>query len=300
MKNIVAAALLFAAQVAWAQGLPGQYPARPVHMVVAFAPEHSAGSIARAMQPRLVELLGQSLIIDNVPGRDGANAAEFVAKAASDGYVLLFAAGHTVVVNRIYGKLAVNPLQDLIPVTLLGKVQGSLLVRRAIQANDFSQLVGYAETNPRMLRFGLPQGLTASWVAMLELMQLGSMKMLCREYEDAFDAANALAKEQIDLMVGFGAPASHAMKSGRVKTIDYPPPGIALWLGLFVPAGTPREVVNRIHQAAVQTVRSQDVADKLMSMHLTPAADESVETFSVFLKQETQRWTDVVRKAEIQ
>jgi tripartite-type tricarboxylate transporter receptor subunit TctC len=312
MRRWLAAGLaaLFSS-VALAQG----FPERPVKIIVPLTPGGSPDTIARAISAGLQ--WPQPVVVENRPGGSQNIGADLVAKSAPDGHTWLLAPDNVFSVNPYLGKQPFEPLSDFIPVTLLARIQFLLVVHPSLPVNSVQDLVAYAKSHPGELNHGSsgngsPQHLGA---AMLQLMT--GTKMNHVPYKGAAPAVADLLPGRIQVWIGAANTLLPHIKEGKLKllastaparfpnlgdtpTIGESVPGYALdpWLGLFVPAKTPAEIVNRIHADVVKVINAPDLKSKLAAQGIMIETSSPAE-FMRSIKEDSLRWGKVIKEAGI-
>ena len=297
--------------------LPQGFPERPVRIIVPLTPGGSPDTIARALAQGLQGVWTQPAVVENRTGGSQNIGSDLVAKSAPDGYTWLLAPDNVFSVNPHLGKPPFDPLTDFIPVTLLARIQFLLVVHPSLPVNSVPELVAYAKSRPGELNHGSsgngsPQHLGA---AMLQLMT--GTKMNHVPYKGAAPAVADLLPGRIQVWIGAANTLLPHIKEGKLKllassaparfpnlgdtpTIGESVPGYALdpWLGLFVPAKTPGEVVSRIHGEVVKIVNAPDLKAKLAAQGIMIETNSPAE-FARAIREDNARWGKVIREAGI-
>jgi tripartite-type tricarboxylate transporter receptor subunit TctC len=293
------------------------FPERPVRIIVPLTPGGSPDTIARAIASGLQGVWPQPVVVENRPGGSQNIGADLVAKAAPDGHTWLLAPDNVFSVNPHLGKPPFDPLTDFIPVTLLARIQFLLVVPSSLPVNSVNELVAYAKARPGELNHGSsgngsPQHLGA---AMLQLMT--GTKMNHVPYKGAAPAVADLLPGRIQVWIGAANTLLPHIKEGKLKllassaptrfpnlgdtpTIGESVPGYALdpWLGLFVPAKTPAEVVKRIHAEATKIVNGPELKSRLASQGIMIETNSPAE-FARAIREDNARWGKVIKEAGI-
>lgn len=298
--------------------VPGDYPLRPVRLLVPFAPGGGADALARILTPKLTEAMGQQWVVDNRGGAGGNIAAETVARATPDGYTVFMGFSTVLTVNPSLYKLAFNMEKDLQPVTLLATAQYILVVHSGVPANSVKDLIAVLKQKPKSLNFasagvGSPLHLAA------ELFQRrAGVQMVHIPYKGGGPAAAAILGGEAHVLFGSVASSLPHVKSGRLKALattglkrskvapDLPTmeeagfPGfdVTTWYSLMVPAGTPASVVKRIHDEAVKALQRPDVQQMMAGQGLD-AETSSPQELAARIKSEGKTWAEVIKSAGI-
>jgi tripartite-type tricarboxylate transporter receptor subunit TctC len=291
------------------------FPERPVRIIVPLTPGGSPDTIARAISATLQ--WPHAVVVENRPGGSQNIGADLVAKSAPDGHTWLLAPDNVFAVNPHLGKQPFDPLADFIPVTLLARIQFLLVIHPSIPAGSVQELIAYAKAKPGELNHGSsgngsPQHLGA---AMLQLMT--GTKMNHVPYKGAAPAVADLLPGRIQVWIGAANTLLPHTREGKLKllassaptrfpnlgdapTIGETVPGYALdpWLGLFVPAKTPAEIVKRIHADVVKAVNAPELKSRLASQGIMIETNSPAE-FARAIREDNARWGKVIKEAGI-
>ena len=317
MKNagavIWAVALLCAASGACAQG----YPAKPIRIVVGFPPGGGNDIIARMVGAKMQENWGQPVVIDNRPGANSIIAAEFVAKSAPDGHTLLVNATGGMSVNPVlYTKLPYDSLKDFVAISMVGSFPLALVVHPSVPANSVQELVAYAKANPGKLNYS--SGSTAFQVASEMFKQMTGTDLRHIPYKGSAASITAVMAGEVQMTIVDTPPLVSQIRAGKVKAVavtsakrasampELPTiaesgvPGyeMVLWIGVFAPAGTPRDVAEKLNAEVVRIVRLSDIREKLDAMGVEPLGNTQ-EQMAEWMRREIAKYGPVVRAANI-
>src|SRR6266849_7061919 len=283
--TIRALVLLCAATAAWAQ----TYPAKPIRIVVGFPPGGGNDIIARLVGAKMQENWGQPVVIDNKPGANSIIAAEFVAKSAADGYTLLVNGTGGMSVNPVlYTKLPYDSLKDFVPLSMVGSFPLVLVVHPSVPANSVRELIAYAKANPGKLNYS--SGSTAFQVASEMFKQMTGADIKHIPYKGSAASIAAVMAGDVQMTIVDTPPLVPQIKGGKVKALavtsakraaamsELPTiaesgvPGyeMVLWIGVFAPAGTPRDVAEKLNAAVVRVVKLPEVRETLDAMGVEP------------------------------
>jgi tripartite-type tricarboxylate transporter receptor subunit TctC len=294
------------------------FPDRPVTIVVPFAPGGANDVVIRAIQQPLAEALGQPIVIENRGGAGGSVGASYVARARPDGYTLLMAATGFVVNPSLYDKVQYDPLKDFDAVAELTTFPVIYTVLPDMGVNTLQEFITYAKQRPGTLNYSTPGAGTLPHLA-AELLKLNTgIEMVHIPYPSAAQAAQALlsktvdvasvsisvAKPQIDAGTFIGLAVSGAERWPELPDV----PSIAeagvpaaladTWQGLMVPAGTPKDAIDRLARATIEVVRRQDVRERLLKAGFHATGRGPVD-FRKRIVEEVPRWKTVIEKARI-
>ncbi|HZS69521.1 MAG TPA: tripartite tricarboxylate transporter substrate binding protein [Burkholderiales bacterium] len=311
--------LLLAVLAAPLLALAQAYPSKPVHMIIPFAPGGASDFVGRIMQPKLGELLGQPIIVENKPGAAGSIGAEVAAKAAPDGYTIFLGNVGSVSINPgVYPKLSINPVKDFIAVTQVVDVPSILIVHPSLPVNNVKELVAYATANQGKLNFASPGSGSLDRLEMELFRKLNALDMVHVPYKGGAGPATAgLMGGETNLMFATAASAMPGVKSGRLKPLavtstkridtlpevptvaeaGFPDLKAGSWQGIFVPTGTPREVVDRLFSVATQVMKEPEVVGRLKNGGAESVTSASPAEFQKFVAAETERWARIAKEA---
>jgi tripartite-type tricarboxylate transporter receptor subunit TctC len=294
------------------------FPERPVKIIVPLTPGGSPDTIARSIAAGLQGVWPQPVVVENRPGGSQNIGSDLVAKSAPDGHTWLLAPDNVFAVNPHLGKPPFDPLTDLAPITQLARIQFLLVVHPSLPVSSVKDLVFYAKSRPGELNHGSsgngsPQHLGA---AMLQL--LTGTKMNHVPYKGAAPAVADLLPGRIQVWIGAANTLLPHIKEGKLRLLastaatrfpnlgDTPTvaeagvPGYALdpWLGLFVPAKTPPQVVSRIHAETTKIVNAPELKSRLASQGIMIETNSPAE-FARAIREDNARWGKVIKEAGI-
>jgi tripartite-type tricarboxylate transporter receptor subunit TctC len=296
------------------------YPTRPVTIVVPFAAGGGTDLLARMIGARLEQRLGTTFIIDNKPGAGAVIGANFVAKAAPDGYTLLMATSTPMAINAtLHKSLPYDPGTDLIPIAAVAEVPFILVVNPSLPINSVQALIQYAKDNPGMLSFG-SSGPGAPHHLFMELFKsMTGTDMTHIPYKGTLPALNDVIAGHIPLMFCDFAPAVAQFQAGKVRPLgistrtripavgDIPTideagvPGFeaAAWQMLVAPAKTPRDIVERLHAETKSILDLPEIKEQIVRGGLVSMPNPSVDALQSYVRSEIVRWGKIVRQAGI-
>ena len=273
---------------ALAQSAP--YPSKPIRMIIPLAAGSAVDNAARVLSQKMAEGLGQPIVIENVPGSSGLIGAERVARAAPDGYTMGgFNDSVLTMIPHIYPKMPWNALTDFAPLSLVATIEWGLVVKTDSPLRNVGELIQNARNTPGKLNYSSGGNGSPQHIAMALLASKASLQMLHVPYKGATPAAVAVASGEVDAaMQGLGTVTS-LIQSGKLKLLavstpkrmaQYPAvptvdesglPGYFFnsWFATVLPAGTPADIVNRLHAAMTQALADGPTRDKLVGFGLT-------------------------------
>jgi tripartite-type tricarboxylate transporter receptor subunit TctC len=294
-----------------------EYPSRPVRLVVAFTPGGTTDFVARLLADKMKNALGQSVIVENKPGANGAIGAEYVARSEPDGYTLFFTTVGAVAINPAFRKdLTYDPVADFAPVGMAVKNSTMVVVRANLEAHSAKELVALVKQRP--VTVGVT-GIGSISHLGLELFQSAAgIKFQHVPYRGAAHAITDLIGSQLDGIVADVPTVLTQVRAGKIKALgatslersdvlpDVPtlveqgfPDTIAdQWAAVLAPAKTPPPIVAKLNAAMLAALNDPDMRAKLAQSGVTPAPS-SPDQFARYLKDEIERWTKVIREKGI-
>ena len=293
------------------------YPARPIRIVVPTAPGGAPDVVARYLAPRLTEVLGHPFFVENRAGANAMIGADVVAKSPPDGYTWLFGTGQNTVNPSTMKKIPHDIVEDFAPVSLVFHASYLLTVHPGVPAKSVKELIALARAEPDKLNFGSGGTGSAAHLSAELFKMMTGVRMVHVPYKGVGLALGDLLSGHIDLMFPAIASAVPYHRSGRLRglgvtsphrhpsvpevpTIAETVPGFESrsWIGVLVPAGTPREIVARANAAIVKIVNTPEVRQTLIVQGADPETD-TPEAFGKFIRNEVARAARVVKAAGI-
>jgi tripartite-type tricarboxylate transporter receptor subunit TctC len=308
-----AALLLLAASLVVAAEEAG-YPTKAIRLVVPFPPGGGADILARTVMPRVAQALGKPIVIDNRPGAGGNVGAEIVAKAAPDGYTLLYGTNGTHAINAsLYRNLRFDPVKDFVPVSRMTAIAAMLIVNPQVPANSVDELIRHAQANPGKVNFASAGNGTTSHLAGELLKTMTGIDIVHVPYRGGALAVTDLVSGQVQMMIDVMPNAYPLAKDGRARglavssatrhpgapelpTIAESVPGFeaSAWDGIFAPAGTPAPVVARLNAAIREALEDPQIAAALRARGAQPTPN-SPEAFARHIAESAEKWARAVR-----
>lgn len=315
MQAIVALCFAFAAAAAAAQ----DFPSRPVHVVVPYPPSGNVDITARTLEPALKEALGQAIVIDNRAGAGGIVGTAYAVKAPADGYTLLLGSSATITAGpAVFKHLGYDPLKDLVPVGSIQSVPIVLTVAPKTRAGSFAEFVRLARENPGRVSIASAGTGSSNHLAIELLMHQANLKLLHVPYKGSGPALADLMGSQVDSMMDQLTASIGHIKEGRIRALaisslkrspllpDVPTLDEAgvkgyeagTFTGLFVPAGTPPALVERLAAALEKARADEGVRSRYRALGVE-MMDMSRTEFAAFVRADYQKWVKVAREANI-
>ena len=294
------------------------YPVKPVTFVVPFAAGSATDQLARSLGQGVTDATKQAVVVDDKPGASGFIAAQYVAKAAPDGYTVLITTNTTHAANEhLYKQLPYDPVRDFAPVTLLGRGGQIMIVNLKVPAHTVKEFIALAKNQPAKLTFG--SGSSSSRIAGELFQQMAGVELLHVPYKSNPSAVTDLLGGQIDMMITDTATGLPQVKGGKVRALgvsslkrsplapDVPTINEAgvkgyemtYWFAAYVPARTPHAVVTKLHDLLVAATQSAS-AKTFYETTGTDPLSSSPEELGKFQTSESQKWGRIIKAANIQ
>lgn len=309
-----------AAMLGWAVGATAQgYAAKPIRWIVPYTPGGITDNVTRVVTQRIQEQTGWKIVIENKPGANSIIGAELAAKAAPDGYTFLTViAAHAANATLYAGKLPYDPVKSFAPVTLAGIAPLIMTANNDFPPKDVKELIAYAKANPGKISFG-SSGVGAAAHLTTELFkQTAGVDMVHIPYKGT---APALADEMggnIQILVDVPSTLMPQVRGGKIKALAMfstkrissapevptmaeaggPPLESSTWVLFLAPAGTPRDIVNRMSAEAAKAIASSDIKSRFDSIGIEPVGN-TPEQAAKFLDDEIAKWSKVIKTAGV-
>jgi tripartite-type tricarboxylate transporter receptor subunit TctC len=317
MKFIASAAVLlaFCAGIAHAQ----PYPSKPVRMIVPYPAGGIVDLLARAVTEKIAAGWGQPILVEVRPGADGNLGTEAVAKSAADGYTWLMT-GPAILSNpTIYGNLSWSPLRDFQGVGAAVWNLNVAIVPATLPVATLQEFVAYAKARPGQLNFGNPGTGSSNHLSTELFFQVAGIQLTNIGYKGQPPAIPDLINGQLQFkVVALGLATPH-IRSGRLRALaafspqrlkqlpevptvseaGYPEAGLVPWYGIYVPAGTPKDVVARINAEINKAIAAPDVQERIEKVGSLPGPIKTPDEIQAMMKSDFERWGKVVRAAGI-
>ncbi len=294
----------------------GDYPNKPIRIIVGLAPGGATDIIARALAQKLTEGLGQSVIIDNRSGAGGNIGAALAAKSAPDGYTALIVSSTYSINPSLYRQLPFDPNRDLQAVTLIASSPFLLMVHPSVPARNVKELIAVAKAKPKELNYG-SGGVGNSGHLAAELFSgMAGVELTHVPYKGAGPALIEAVAGHVQVIFSSIVSGMPFAKSGRLRALaittgrrsaampelpsvaesGLPGYDFSSWYGLLVPAGTPKPVIGKLNAETVKALRLPDLKERLSNEGCEPIGS-TPEQFAAYLKSEMARWAKVVKSS---
>ena len=319
MKQVSIAAAVVLMGLGSAAAQTPSYPVKPVRLIVPFPPGGGTDFVARAIQPRFAEALGQQILIDNRAGATGIVGTELGAKAPPDGYTLTMATGATISANMaLFPKLPYDPPKDFVAVTLVASQPNVLAVHPSLPAKSVRDLIAIAKARPGQLNYATSGAGSSHHLSGELLKSMAGINIVHVPYKGTGPAITDAVGGHVEVIFSGIAAILPQVKAGRLRALgitaarrssilpDLPTiaeaglPGyeITSWHGVLAPAGTPQPVVLRVRDAAAKALASPDVHERFASQGAEPVGSTS-DAFAKFMRADIAKIGKLIKTAGI-
>ena len=291
------------------------WPSRPVKIVVPFAAGGATDVVARLLAQKLSDVWGQTVVVDNRAGAGGNIGADVVAKSPADGYTLLMTSGSIVTANPfMYKSLTYDPAKDLVAITNVATGPQVIAVGPGVEQKDLKSFIDYAKANPKKVNFGSAGVGTQTHLAAENFAYSAGIDITHVPYKGESQAITDLMGGQIQMATPNLGAAIGFIKEGKLRALavtsrernpqlpDVPSaseviPGFenAGWFGLVAPAGTPREVIDKIQRDSAKVLQAEEFKATLAKQGMAPVGNTPAD-FSAAIREESGRWAKVIKE----
>ena len=319
MRRYLVSGIAAAAIVAAAGSQAQSFPSKPIRVIVPFSAGGPTDITVRQISPRLTELLGQPIVVDNRAGANGIIGAELAAKSPPDGHTMLMATASVAAINMVtYAKPPYDTLRDLQPLTPIMTTTSIIVVHPSTPAKNLKDLVALAKARPGQITFGSAGTGGTLHFGLEMLIKDAQVKITHVPYKGAAPAVSDVIAGQITGMFVDLPVISPYIRSGKVralavastersqyfpdvptaKEVGYPGVEMTNYYGLLVPAKTPKDVVAKLHDAVVKTVNTPSVQENLRSGGADPRT-MTPDEFTRFIREDIKKWAALVKSSGI-
>ncbi len=311
---VVILLVLGATTASWAQ----TYPSKPVRLILPFPAGGPTDLLGRLLGLKLVETLGQPVVPENRPGAGGNVGAEYAAKQAPDGHTLVLGSTALAISPNLYRKLNYDPVKDFAPVSLVAQVPNVLLVHPSVPAKNLKELAAVARANPGKITFGSGGLGTGQHLAGEIFKSVAKVNMLHVPYKGSGQAMLSMIGGHLDMLVIGAPPTLPQIQGGKVRALavltaerlailpgvptaresGYPDFLVMSWYGMLVPAGTSRDIVQRLNGDLGRILAAPDTRERMAAGGFEPLTSPP-EKFAAFILSETARYAKAIKSADL-
>ena len=317
-RSLIAAGIALAmfAGAAFAQAFPAE--GKPIRIIVPTAPSGGNDVMARIVALKIGERMKRTVIVENKAGANGAIASEYVAKAASDGYTILFGYIATHGINPALSKLPYDAVRDFAPISMLAEAQGVLVVNPKVQAKTVKELITLAKAKPGSIAYASAGNGTAPHISAEMFKQMAGVDMLHVPYKGSAPAVTDTIAGQTQVMFPSLVAAGQHIKAGQLRglavtgkkrsplfpelptVIESGLPGfeVTQWYALFAPAKTPKAVIDRLNAEVVAVMNDPDTVKRFAEQG-ADAETSTPEALGKYVEAEIAKWKKVITAAKI-
>ncbi len=293
-------------------------PARPIKIVVPFAPGGTTDMLARLVGQRLTQSWGQPVVIENKPGAGATLGADIVAKSAPDGYTLLMGAAHHTIAQQVYAKIPYHFDRDFAPITMVAMVPNMVVVNSEVPAKNIAEFIALAKTQPGKLNYGSAGAGTAHHLIGEMFKLRAGVDLVHVPYKGSAPAVADLLSGQVQLMFDTVTSGLPQVKAGKLRALavttakrssampDVPSlsetalPGfdVGTWFGLLAPAATPPAIVQKLNAEIVKIIQQPDVRKQMLEAGSEPMGNTS-QQMAAQIKAELEAFESVVKQIKL-
>lgn len=317
LKTLLALCLAGIAAHAGAQTTP--YPSKLIRLIVPFPPGAGVDIVTRSMAPKLAEMLGQQIVLDNKGGGGGILGADLAAKAAPDGYTLFMTtAGILTVIPHMNSKLPYSALKDFAPISMAASVPSMLAVHPSLPARSVEEFVALARAKPGAINYASTGNGTLPHLAAEFFKAQAKIEMVHVPYNGSAPALTDLLGGRVQVFFGNALSVMPHVQSEKLRALavtslqrlpaapsvpalaqlGYPGFEAGTWFGLMAPAATPRDIINRLHADLVKVLRLPEVQDSLATQGGTTVGN-TPEQFAAYIRSESDKWARVLKASGV-
>jgi len=315
LRLFIVAALAAVAPLAWGQA----YPTKPIKLVAPSTPGDAPDVIARLVADKLSLALGQTVVVENKPGAGGVVGSDAVAKAAPDGYTLIMGnAGSHGINAAVYAKLPYDIQRDFAPVSQVAVAPNVMVINPSVPASNVAEFIAYAKSQPGKLSYASGGNGSSAHMSMELFKSMAGLDIQHIPYKGSSPALADVVGGQVVVFIGNMPPTVPLIKAGKLRALavttkarsalmpELPTiaeaglPGFetVAWFGVFAPAGTPPEIVNRLSAEIGKIARSPEMREKLVAMGAEPVGGTPAE-FKTVIDQDIAKWKPLAQKVGI-
>jgi tripartite-type tricarboxylate transporter receptor subunit TctC len=309
------AATIIAAGVSAARA-QSDYPNKPVHLIVGFIAGSSADITARVLGNRMSQLLGQQIVVENKPGAGSSLAAEYVARSPKDGYTLFVGSSANITNAAINPKLSFDIVKDFAPIALVNSAAVILVANPSVGVSSLKELIELAKQKPGEINYASTGVGTAPHLSGELLNMRAGLKLVHVPYQGSPQAATDLLAGRVQIMFSPASGVVAQVESGKLKVLasataqrtgilpnvptmaeaGMPDFVTSIWFGLMAPAGTPREIVDKLARVTIEAAKSPEVITSWRPQGIDPMI-AGPDEFGKFAGKEMTRWSEVANAA---
>ncbi|QRF60302.1 tripartite tricarboxylate transporter substrate binding protein [Variovorax paradoxus] len=315
---LTALAAAFTLALATTTAAAQAWPAKPINLVVPFPPGGSSDVLARSLSDKLSQSLGQPVVVESRPGAGATLGADYVAKARPDGYTLLMGAVHHTIATSVYRKLPYDFEKSFAPITTVALVPNVMVVNAKSPARDAQALIAQAKAAPARLSYGSNGNGTVQHLIGTQLSALSGIELLHVPYKGSAPLTTDLLGGQVDMSFDTLTPVLQHIRAGKLRALavttarrssslpDVPTlaeSGLkdfdqGTWFGILAPAGTPKEIVDRLNAEMVKIIQSPEFRKRMEEIGAEPVGDTPAQ-MAAQIRGDTAKYARLVKEARV-
>ena len=298
-----------------------EYPSKPIRLIVGFPPGGINDIVARVLSQKLAEKLGQSVIVENRPGAGGTIGADYVVKADPDGYTLLLGSVSNIsMAASQYKSLPYDSTKDFAPVALVAAAPNILVVNPSFPVNSVKELIALAKQKPGTINYASAGNGTSNHLTVEYLKVLAGIDLVHIPYRGDAPAVSDVTAGQVPMIFPTLPAALPSVKAGKLRAIavssakrsslapdlptvaesgGLPDFAVSVWVGILAPAGTPADIVGRLHDEIGRIVQTSEMRERLAQLGAEPMTLDTPDEFGRYIQSEMDKWRDVAKSAGI-
>ena len=310
-SSLLLACAVCCAATAWG----GEYPERPVRLVIPFPPGGASDFGGRLVAAGLTEIFGQQFVVDNRGGASGLIATELVVRAEPNGYTLFLGNVNTMAINPFIQKMKVDPIKDLVSIAPVASIPTVIVGHVSVTGNTLKEYLSDALRSKREIRYGTATLSSPGRFIMVAFLKSQGIKLLEVPYNGAGPATTALLAGEMEIVPLTVASVAGLVKAGKLKglavasksrvpllpdvptmpELGYPDIIMGQWNGVFSPAATPRAVVSKLHKAITSAMKQETAIQRLNTAAAEAVFSQSPEEYAAYVRSEHSRWGKIIR-----
>ena len=293
----------------------GEYPERPVRLIIPFPPGGASDFGGRLVAAGLTDILGQQFVVDNRGGASGLIATDIAVRAQPDGYTLFLGNVNTMAINPYSQKMTVDPLKDLVAIAPVASIPTVIVAHNSVKGNTLKEYLGEVLRSKREIKYGTATLSSPGRFIMVAFLKNLGIKILEVPYNGAGPATTALLAGEMELLPVTVASIAGLVKAGKLKALavthtsrvpllpdvptmpelGYPDIVMGQWNGVFGPAALPRSVVLKLHKAITSTMKQEQTIQRLNTAAAEAVFSQSPEEYAAYVRDENVRWGKIIR-----
>jgi tripartite-type tricarboxylate transporter receptor subunit TctC len=293
----------------------GEYPERPVRLIIPFPPGGASDFGGRLVAAGLTDIFGQQIVVDNRGGASGLIATDIAVRAQPDGYTLFLGNVNTMAINPYSQKMTVDPIKDLVAIAPVASIPTVIVAHNSVKGSTLKEYLNEASRSKREIKYGTATLSSPGRFIMVAFLKAQGIKVLEIPYNGAGPATTALLAGEMEILPVTVASIAGLVKAGKLKALavthtarvpllpdvptmpelGYPDIIMGQWNGVFGPVGVPRPVVSKLHKAITRAMKDEQVIKRLATASAEAVFTKSPEEYAAYVRSENVRWGKIIR-----